>query len=184
MVPTSTERIPARRTCQRSPAGGEFRSVIRRHAQLPTLLTVVADVITTTTALFVAYGLRFSSGLFPLSRTWFPERYLEALPPAILLTIATYSFVGNYRRPGVPKTGDPGLREATGGVLAAALLLLSGALLYRGEYQFSRGLLLLFPLVGIPLVWTGRVAAGAGGGLCLGVYHHRARSLQATVRSL
>jgi exopolysaccharide biosynthesis polyprenyl glycosylphosphotransferase len=122
---------------------------------------VIADAITTTVALVAAYGLRFSSGLLTVDRNWFPERYLEALPPAVLLSLATYSFIGNYRRLTVPKTGDPGLREAAGGVLAATLLLLSGALLYRGEYQFSRLVVLLFLVVGVPLVWTGRVAAGA-----------------------
>ncbi|MEN8149961.1 MAG: exopolysaccharide biosynthesis polyprenyl glycosylphosphotransferase [Planctomycetota bacterium] len=134
--------------------------MIHRHAQLPTLLTVVADAFTTTAALAAAYGLRFSSGLFAVDRDWTPERYVEALPPAVLLSIATYSFVGNYRRTGVRKSGDPGLRDAVGGVLAATLLLLAGALLYRNEYQFSRAVPLLFLIVGIPLVWSGRVGAG------------------------
>jgi len=135
--------------------------VFRRHAQLRTLLTVVADTVTTTAALIAAYEIRFFSGLIAVELDWHPEEYLRALPAAVLLSVATYSFFGNYRRPGVLKTGDPGLRGAAGDVIAAALLLATAALLYRRGNNFSRAVLVLFPVVGIPLVWAGRLAAGA-----------------------
>jgi len=133
--------------------------VFRRHAQLRTLLTVIADTLTTAAALVGAYGIRFFSGLITVERNWNPLEYLQALPPAVLVSIVTYSLIGNYRRPGVSKSGDPGLREAAGGVIAAGLLLATAALLYGTGDKFSRGVLVLFPILGIPLVWAGRLAA-------------------------
>jgi len=135
--------------------------VFRRHAQLRTFLTVLADAASTTAALVLAYALRFGSGLFPVRRDWHPGDYLAALPPALLLALAAYALVGSYRSRDVADAGDSGLRETAGAVIAAALIVAAGALFYRSGVVFSRGVLLLFPVVGIPVVWSGRLAAGA-----------------------
>jgi exopolysaccharide biosynthesis polyprenyl glycosylphosphotransferase len=133
--------------------------VLRRHSQPRAALLVLADLIATAVALTSAYVIRFSSGLLPVEEGWIPARYLAALPPALLLCIATYAFTGSYR---LPRPGDPAapdLRSSVGAVLAATLLLLSGALLYRDEYQFSRGLLAIFPVVAVPLLFVARAIA-------------------------
>ena len=133
--------------------------MLRRHHQTRTAVLAAADLAATTLALIASYLLRFSSGLFTVGERWIAARYLEALPPAVLLCVAAYAVAGNYRPARPAESAAPDLRQTVGGVLAAALLLLAGALLYRDRYQFSRGVLAIFPFTAVVLVSAGRSLA-------------------------
>lgn len=129
--------------------------MLRRHSQPRTALLLAGDLLATAASLVAAYLLRFASGLFGEPRPYVPGRYLEALPPAVLLALATYAALGRYRPPWGEGAGG-GLRGAVRAALAATLLLAAGALLYRDQYQFSRGVLVAFPLLAAFLLWGGR----------------------------
>jgi exopolysaccharide biosynthesis polyprenyl glycosylphosphotransferase len=134
--------------------------VFARHAQLRTALLVIADLLSTAVALLLAYLLRFVLEVYSAPRPWDPDRYLLALPPALLLCLGIYALLGSYRRPRGDDDRTPDLRGAVASALSAALLLAAGALFYRDQYQFSRGMLVLFALVAIPILWAGRGLAG------------------------
>ncbi len=133
--------------------------MLRRCSQTRVVLFLGADLVSTGVALVAAYLARFASGLFAVTERYIPSRYLEALPPAVLLCLATYAAVGAYRPPRGRAAPGPELRGTIGAVLSAALLLAAGALFYRDRYQFSRGVVFLFPVAAVPLLHAGRVLA-------------------------
>jgi exopolysaccharide biosynthesis polyprenyl glycosylphosphotransferase len=136
--------------------------MLRRQGQLRVSLLVASDLLATTVALGGAYAIRFGAGLLPSPKPWDPSRYILALPPAVLLCVAVYALVGSYRPPRLRANVRWELRAVTAAVLSAALLLAAGLLIYRVRYQFSRGVLLIFPFVAVPAVYAGRRLARTG----------------------
>jgi exopolysaccharide biosynthesis polyprenyl glycosylphosphotransferase len=133
--------------------------MLHRHGQLRVFLLVLGDLLTTSAALGVAYFLRFATTLLGAPEPWTPAAYLEALLPALALSLLAYAGTGGYRPPQVSDTRGDTLRLVIRIVLAATLVLATATLLYRDRYAFSRGMLALFPILGIPIVWVGRRGA-------------------------
>ncbi len=133
--------------------------MLYRHGQLRVFLLVLSDLLATAGALGLAYVLRFATTLLGAPDPWTPAAYLEALLPAVALSLLAYAVTGGYRPPEVTDTRGDTLRLVVRIVLAATLVLATATLLYRDQYEFSRGLLALFPIVGIPIVWLGRRGA-------------------------
>ena len=133
--------------------------MLRRHTQLRSALRVLADALTAAGSLALAYLIRFSTHLMGEPEPWVPGRYAEAWPFAVLLSLVAFSLAGAYRGPAGREPGPPALRSAIWGVAVATLLLFTAALLYRDEYEYSRGLLALFGMIAVPAVYLGRFGA-------------------------
>ncbi len=133
--------------------------MVSRHGQLRVVLLLLSDLLTTASALGIAYLLRFATSLLGTPDPWTPAAYLEAILPALTLVILAYAVAGGYRPPEVSDTRGDTLRLVARIVLAATLVLATATLLYRDRYEFSRGMLVLFPVVAIPTVWLGRRVA-------------------------
>jgi exopolysaccharide biosynthesis polyprenyl glycosylphosphotransferase len=133
--------------------------MVSRHGQLRVAFLVAGDLLTLSAALGVAYVLRFATALLGPPDPWTPAAYLAAVPPALALSLVAFAVAGGYRPPEVSDTRGDTLRLVIRIVLAATLVLATATLLYRDRYEFSRGMLVLFPLVAIPMVWLGRRGA-------------------------
>jgi exopolysaccharide biosynthesis polyprenyl glycosylphosphotransferase len=130
--------------------------MLSRHGQLRVFLLLGGDLLTTAAALGIAYYLRFSTSLLGEPDPWTPAAYLEAVLPALALSVLAYAVAGGYRPPEVSEARVDTLRLVVRIVLAATLMLSAATLLYRDQYEYSRGMLVLFPFVAVPLVWLGR----------------------------
>jgi exopolysaccharide biosynthesis polyprenyl glycosylphosphotransferase len=151
--------------------------MVSRHGQLRVVLLLLGDLLTTSAALGIAYFLRFATSLLGTPDPWTPAAYLEAILPALTLALLAYAVAGGYRPPEVSDTRVDTLRLVVRIVLAATMALATATLLYRDRYQFSRGLLVLFPILAIPLVSLGRRSALR----MLSAVHRRGRGTVSTI---
>ena len=72
--------------------------MLRRYGRLLVALYVVSDAMLAITAFGVAYVLRFSSGLIPVTRGYPPfEQYVAVMPFVAVLVPLAYYFQGVYR---------------------------------------------------------------------------------------
>lgn len=60
------------------------------------LLLLGLDTLLTAAALWLAYFLRFESGLIPVRAGWDPEAYLRAWPLVVLLLVVSFAFMRLY----------------------------------------------------------------------------------------
>ena len=109
-----------------------------RHAHTLRAALAASDVAAAITAAILAYAVRIASGLFPVQgRTdILPERYLAALPAAVLLLVLATAAAGLYDSRRAARTPDMADMLRVGGFAAAALATVT--LLYWSEFQYSR----------------------------------------------
>jgi Undecaprenyl-phosphate glucose phosphotransferase len=72
--------------------------MVRRHNRLLVACYVVSDIILAMWAFMLAYGIRFESGLVPVTRGYPPfEQYVNVLPFIAVLTPLAFQLQGVYR---------------------------------------------------------------------------------------
>jgi Undecaprenyl-phosphate glucose phosphotransferase len=72
--------------------------VVRRYNRLLVAIYVVTDAVLASWAFILAYGIRFESGLIPVSKGYPPiEQYISVLPFVALLTPFAFQVQGVYR---------------------------------------------------------------------------------------
>jgi Undecaprenyl-phosphate glucose phosphotransferase len=141
--------------------------VVRRYGRLLVALYVVSDAILASASFGLAYLLRFSSGLIPITRGFPPfEQYVAVMPFVAVLVPLAYYFQGVYRlRRGRSRVDDFFL-VFIGTVVAVILGIVSTLYVdaYHaspeqqavGAYQVSRIVWAMFLVINVPLTFGSR----------------------------
>jgi exopolysaccharide biosynthesis polyprenyl glycosylphosphotransferase len=138
--------------------------MIRRRRQIQVGLQLMGDVLATAAAILLAYWLRFTVEIQPVTKG-VPaiSEYLRLIPVTALLWPAVFYFQGLYQRRRIRSRADEAMRVAMA-VLLATILLAAGLSFYR-SFEFSRLFLALFAVVDVILVtvarWTIAAVLGA-----------------------
>jgi hypothetical protein len=110
--------------------------MVRRHNRLLVALYVVSDSVLAMWAFVLAYGIRFESGLIPVTRGYPPlEQYLNLLPFVAVLTPFAFWLQGVYRLRRGRSRVDDFFAVLIGSILAVVFSVLST--LYVGAYYAS-----------------------------------------------
>jgi len=134
--------------------------LIQQRHRITAAVLLAGDLVATALAFFVAWHLRFTYEVVPLTKTapdW--QRYLELLPVVLVLYPVVFYFHGLYR----PRTSGSRVDETVSVLLATLLgtVLLSGlASWYRPRlapgsieyFTYSRAFLALFAVTSLALV--------------------------------
>jgi Undecaprenyl-phosphate glucose phosphotransferase len=136
---------------------------VKRYNRLLVAYHVVADVLMAAWAFLLAYGIRFESGLIPVTRGYPPiEQYVTVLPLVALLTPVAFQLQGIYRLRRGRSRIDDFFAVLIGGILAVVLGVVStlyfqayyasDAERARGAYQVSQIVWVLF--LGLTVIFT------------------------------
>ena len=141
--------------------------MVRRYNRLLIALHVCADVVLAAWAFVLAYGIRFESGLIPVTRGYPPfEQYINVLPFVALLTPLAFQLQGVYRLRRGRSRVDDFFAVLVGSVLAVVLGVI--ATLYvqayiaseeakaRGAYEVSQLVWAVFLVLNIVFTYTFR----------------------------
>jgi Undecaprenyl-phosphate glucose phosphotransferase len=110
--------------------------MVKRHNRLFVALYVVSDSVLAMWAFVLAYGIRFESGLIPVTRGYPPlEQYLNLLPFVAVLTPFAFWLQGVYRLRRGRSRVDDFFAVLIGSILAVVFSVLST--LYVGAYYAS-----------------------------------------------
>ena len=110
--------------------------MVRRHNQLLVAFHVVTDSLLAMWAFILAYGIRFESGLIPVTRGYPPiENYVNMFPFVAVLTPLAFHLQGVYRLRRGRSRIDDFFAVMVGGVLAVVLGVFST--LYFQTYYAS-----------------------------------------------
>lgn len=134
--------------------------MIARRRQLQVVLQLVGDVVATAVAMLLAYWLRFTVEIVPVTKG-VPELgpYLRLIPVTTVLWPVVFYFQGLYQRRRARSRFDESMRVLVGVALATALLT-AGLSFYR-EFSYSRMVLGIFAVVDLILVALVRWAIAA-----------------------
>jgi Undecaprenyl-phosphate glucose phosphotransferase len=127
--------------------------MVRRYNRLLVVFYVITDAILAMWAFVLAYGIRFESGLIPVTKGYPPlEQYLNLLPFVAILTPLAFQLQGIYRLRRGRSRVDDFFAVLVGSILAVVFGIVStlyfqayyasGEARARGAYQVSQ------------LVWT------------------------------
>ena len=110
--------------------------MVRRYYRLLVVFYVITDALLAAWAFVLAYGIRFESGLIPVSKGFPPfEEYLKILPFIAILTPLAFRFQGVYRVRRGRSRIDDFFAVLVGSILAVVFGVLST--LYFGAYYAS-----------------------------------------------
>src|SRR6266540_66988 len=110
--------------------------MVRRYNRLLVAFYVVTDALLAIWAFVLAYGIRFESGLIPVTRGYPPlEQYLRVLPFIAVLTPLAFQLQGVYRLRRGRSRVDDFFGVLIGNVLAVVFGVVST--LYIGAYYAS-----------------------------------------------
>ncbi|MEQ1574799.1 MAG: undecaprenyl-phosphate glucose phosphotransferase [Vicinamibacterales bacterium] len=137
--------------------------MVRRHNRLLVAFYVVSDALLAAWAFLLAYGIRFESGLIPVTRGYPPiEQYFNVLPFVAVLTPLAFQLQGVYRLRRGRSRIDDFFAVLIGSILAVVFGVLSTLYVQayyasedtrlRGAYQVSQLVWLLF--LGLTVVLT------------------------------
>lgn len=129
--------------------------MIKRRRQIQVFLQLIGDVLATAAAILLAYWLRFTVEIQPVTKG-VPaiSEYLRLMPVTALLWPAVFYFQGLYQRRRIRSRADEAIRVAMA-VLLATILLAAGLSFYR-SFEFSRLFLAVFAIVDVVLVTLAR----------------------------
>ncbi len=134
--------------------------MIARRRQTQVALYLGSDALATAAAMLVAYWLRFTVRVVPVTKGVPPlEPYLRLAAVAALLWPVVFYFRGLYQ----PRRGRGRFEEALAVLVAvtlATLVLTAGLTFYRG-FSYSRLALAIFAAADVVLVVAGRRAVSA-----------------------
>jgi Undecaprenyl-phosphate glucose phosphotransferase len=110
--------------------------VVRRYNRLLVALYVVSDALLAVWAFILAYGIRFESGLIPVTRGYPPiEQYLNIVPFVAVLTPVAFQLQGVYRLRRGRSRVDDFFAVLIGSILAVVFGIVST--LYVSVYYVS-----------------------------------------------
>jgi Undecaprenyl-phosphate glucose phosphotransferase len=143
--------------------------MVRRYNRLFVLCYVITDALLAMWAFILAYGIRFESGLIPVTKGYPPiEQYLHVLPFVALLTPIALQLQGAYRLRRNRSRVDDFFAVLVGSILAVVFGVL--ATLYvqayyvseeakaRGAYEVSQGVWALFLVLNVTFTYASREA--------------------------
>jgi Undecaprenyl-phosphate glucose phosphotransferase len=141
--------------------------MVKRYNRLLVALYVVTDALLASWAFVLAYGIRFESGLIPVTRGYPPlEQYLNVLPFVAILTPLAFQLQGIYRLRRGRSRVDDFFAVLIGSILAVVFGI--GSTLYvqayyvsadaeaRGAYEVSRWVWVLFLGLNVLLTYLSR----------------------------
>src|SRR5687767_1331847 len=137
--------------------------MVRRYNRLLVALYVLSDAALAMWAFILAYGIRFESGLIPVTRGYPPfEQYVNLLPFVAVLTPLAFQLQGVYRLRRGRSRIDDFFAVLIGSILSVVLGVLSTLYVQayyasedmrvRGDYQVSQLVWLLF--LGLTVAFT------------------------------
>jgi hypothetical protein len=141
--------------------------MVKRYNRLLVALYVISDALLASWAFVLAYGIRFESGLIPVTRGYPPlEQYLNVLPFVAILTPLAFHLQGIYRLRRGRSRVDDFFAVLIGSILAVVFGI--GSTLYvqayyvsadaeaRGAYEVSRWVWVLFLGLNVLLTYLSR----------------------------
>jgi Undecaprenyl-phosphate glucose phosphotransferase len=143
--------------------------MVRRYNRLLVAFYVVTDALLASWALVLAYGIRFESGLIPVTRGYPPiEQYLNLLPFVAILTPLAFQLQGAYRLRRGRSRVDDFFTVFIGSILAVVFGVVStlyfqayyatDAERARGAYQVSQIVWGLFLTLTVMFTYASREA--------------------------
>ena len=141
--------------------------MVRRYNRLLVALYVLSDALMAMWALVLAYGIRFESGLIPVTQGYPPfEQYVNVLPFIAVLTPAAFQLQGVYRLRRGRSRIDDFFAVLIGSILAVVLGVISTlyvqayyaseAAKARGAYEVSQLVWALFLGLNVLLTYASR----------------------------
>ena len=110
--------------------------MVRRYNRLLVAFYVITDAMLAVWAFVLAYGIRFESGLIPVTKGYPPiEQYLHVLPFVAVLTPLAFQLQGIYRLRRGRSRVDDFFAVLIGSILAVVFGI--GATLYVQTYYVS-----------------------------------------------
>src|SRR5829696_7463151 len=110
--------------------------MVRRYNRLLVAFYVLSDALLASWAFVLAYGIRFESGLIPVTKGYPPlEQYLNLLPFIAVLTPIAFQLQGIYRLRRGRSRVDDFFAVLIGSILTVVFSVLST--LYVGAYYAS-----------------------------------------------
>ena len=141
--------------------------MVRRYNRLLVAFYVVTDALLAIWAFVLAYGIRFESGLIPVTRGYPPiEQYLNVLPFIAVLTPLAYQLQGVYRLRRGRSRVDDFFAVLIGSILAVVLGVISTLYVQAyyasedarasGAYQVSQIVWSLFLVLNVLFTYASR----------------------------
>jgi exopolysaccharide biosynthesis polyprenyl glycosylphosphotransferase len=139
---------------------------------------VAVDLVATYLALFVAYHLRFTIEIFPITKGLPPfEPYLALVPIIALIWPVVFYFRGLLQ--GRPQRSRVEEAFAVTVAVAVAMLVLNAGLAFYREFTYSRLVLGMFAVVDVAFVVAARIVFWAAMARVWASSRHRRRALVA-----
>ena len=143
--------------------------MVRRYNRLLVAFYVVTDALLAVWAFILAYGIRFESGLIPVTRGYPPiEQYLDLVPLVALLTPLAFQLQGIYRLRRGRSRVDDFFAVLIGSILAVvfgvvttlyiSVYYASDAEKARGAYEVSQIVWGLFLILNVLFTYLAREA--------------------------
>ena len=141
--------------------------MVKRYNRLLVAFYVVTDALLAMWAFILAYGIRFESGLIPVTKGYPPlEQYINVLPFIAILTPLAFQLQGVYRLRRGRSRIDDFFAVLIGSILAVVLgvvstlyvqaYYVSEAARARGEYQVSQIVWALFLSLNVVFTYASR----------------------------
>jgi Undecaprenyl-phosphate glucose phosphotransferase len=141
--------------------------MVKRYNRLLVAFYVVTDALLAMWAFILAYGIRFESGLIPVTKGYPPlEQYLDVLPFIAILTPLAFQLQGVYRLRRGRSRIDDFFAVLIGSILAVVLgvvstlyfqaYYVSEAARLRGEYKVSQIVWALFLALNVVFTYASR----------------------------
>ena len=141
--------------------------MVRRYNRLLVAFYIVTDALLASWAFVLAYGIRFESGLVPVTKGYPPiEQYLRLLPFVAILTPLAYQLQGVYRLRRGRSRVDDFFAVFIGSILAVVFGVLSTLYVQayyvsestraNGEYQVSQLVWAMFLVLNVGLTYASR----------------------------
>src|ERR671911_483256 len=117
--------------------------MVRRYNRLLVAFYVITDALLATWAFILAYGIRFESGLIPVTKGYPPlEQYINVLPFVAVLTPLAFQLQGIYRLRRGRSRVDDFFAVLIGSILAVVFGVVSTLYFqayYASEAERARG---------------------------------------------
>jgi Undecaprenyl-phosphate glucose phosphotransferase len=141
--------------------------MVRRYNRLLVAFYVIADVLLAMWAFVLAYGIRFESGLIPVTKGYPPlDQYINVLPFVAVLTPAAYQLQGVYRLRRGRSRVDDFFAVLVGSILTVVLGVVSTLYVQayyvsdqaksRGAYEVSQLVWALFLILNVAFTYLAR----------------------------